>query len=841
MDSATSAPRDLLRELAAKAPEPKPRERSQAGSGTNHSLGAGDYTTLNAVAWFGAHGAYGRPMSGDKHAVLCPWAHEHSDQRGATDSDTTIWEAQAEQWPTFHCLHAHCVDRTIADVMQLWGDADRYCEREFPKPKRFGPKKALLPEPEPAGPSDEDEAALNQARQTAAAVVAGLKNDRSGLFLPAALEALALVRKYDFAAWVPFKETISAHRLIRDLEKRLPSVSLPTFDQERAVAVKPRFAGDMLPDCPAPSVTVPEPYFLTEHITGRLAEDDDGTPRAQTVAFAPVLITGRTRNVVTGAESLLIAWKWTRSGWMSRIIDRSHALSGRKLIDLAAFGFPVGDDSTQGMVSYLHRLEACNRPSLPCAAVTDHLGWQGEAVEAPFLCGHTLVRPDGSVEDTKALDVKRTETWNANRIFFHGVGEGEEQIVDAFRCGGSFEGWVKAVSALQQYPKVLIGLYAAFVPPLLEIFNVPNFVVDWSNRTSTGKTTTLRTIGSVWGNPDERTPRSVIGTWDATRVWTERASQVLSGLPLIMDDTKKAKSPRMIADLIYAVVSGRGRGRGNINGISKTGTWRTVMFSTGEQPATSYTQDGGTRTRVLSIRGIPFGEATFETGQVVKNLNIGVCQHYGHAGIRFMQWLLQHKDSWPEWRAKYQSCAELYSQQPPTPEAGRLAQYAALVSMAGRMAHDALGLPWTYSDPLWELWKELATEASDADGEKRALEDVCSWAFSHEHTFIGRFAKDGYNERTPNVVSGRWDSDKDWAFLAFYPNVLKDVLRAEGYEPEAILSGWRERKWIKHEPNKYTWVVKLNPGVDSKAARMTVIMRAAINALGPLSESDEAL
>jgi hypothetical protein len=102
-------------------------------------IGRGDYSTLDLVGWFTAHDAYIRELAPGKHAVQCPWQAEHTSSSPANGSDTVVW-GPAAGWPQFHCAHAHCVGRGIADVLEIWSDADAFCSRDF-RPKRPGGQK----------------------------------------------------------------------------------------------------------------------------------------------------------------------------------------------------------------------------------------------------------------------------------------------------------------------------------------------------------------------------------------------------------------------------------------------------------------------------------------------------------------------------------------------------------------------------------------------------------------------------------------------------------------------------------------------------------------------------
>ena len=89
--------------------------------------GSGDFSTLNVVRWFAAHGLYEHHIEENKHSVVCPWESEHSDVH---PNDSIIFDGDGS-WPGFHCKHSHCDGRNIRDVISLFGDADAYCREAF--------------------------------------------------------------------------------------------------------------------------------------------------------------------------------------------------------------------------------------------------------------------------------------------------------------------------------------------------------------------------------------------------------------------------------------------------------------------------------------------------------------------------------------------------------------------------------------------------------------------------------------------------------------------------------------------------------------------------------------
>jgi uncharacterized protein (DUF927 family) len=116
-----------------------------------------------------------------------------------------------------------------------------------------------------------------------------------------------------------------------------------------------------------------------------------------------------------------------------------------------------------------------------------------------------------------------------------------------------------------------------------------------------------------------------------------------------LDDTKiagtgknKEGSSSMIAKTIYQICSGQGRTRGSMDGLRETESFSTICLSTGESPIISLTQDGGLRGRVIELWVSPFKEVTKETSQLIDEINRIIAVHYGHAGPRVVEYILNH-------------------------------------------------------------------------------------------------------------------------------------------------------------------------------------------------------
>jgi hypothetical protein len=260
-----------------------------------------------------------------------------------------------------------------------------------------------------------------------------------------------------------------------------------------------------------------------------------------------------------------------------------------------------------------------------------------------------------------------------------------------------------------------------------------------------------------------------------------------------------------------------------------------VLFSTGEMPATSFTQDGGTRARCIEIPGMPF--RTANQGALVGALNIAVKANYGHAGPAFVSWLMRERgrNGWAELAEEFRGCIGGFSGSIPRgvrvdrAVVDRLAYYFAAIRLAALGAHLALDLPWQIDDSLYGIWEEVVRSSSEVAVEERALRDIVSWANSSAESFWGRAGSMGGATRIPTGGwLGRWDAADDWDVLAIYSHILDQTLVKFGYQPTAVRAGWKERGWLKTGKGRDTFQVRI--GIQRPF--LVAITRQAVEEVG---------
>ncbi|BEQ16172.1 hypothetical protein FAK_32380 [Desulfoferula mesophila] len=563
-----------------------------------------------------------------------------------------------------------------------------------------------------------------------------------------------------------------------------------------------------IPEAPVQTdILIPQGWALSpERGIGRVAGGKAGSGQVEQICYAPVLIVERLVSVVEGDELTKVSW--FRGGeWKDAIVKRRVISINREITALADKGLPVTSQNANALVDYLADFEKQNLDRLPITRSTTILGWQ-PGNEA-FLWGKQCLVARPQDQEQPAPE----------EIHFLPPDEGYEQLANAFCSKGNEGKWFEAANQALQYPLAGFAIYASLAVPFLEVLEAPNFIVDWAHVTSTGKTTILRLAASCWGNPNGTSGCSVMHSWDNTIVWIERAAATLNGLPLLLDDTKTAgtgikreNAGAKISQVIYNITSGQGRGRGSTTGLQQRGSWRTCMLTNGEQPATAYTQDGGTRGRVIGLWGPPFGPTDEATAQLVGAVNATIRSNYGHAGPRLIQYILDNRDKWEVWQRVYEENLARYAEKSGgNPIAHRLSQYFATLATVIPIIHKALpelqlSEGTSFEDILDPVWALAVKETEEADRALAALKETYDWAVANRDKFY-KGEKDQYEPH--QGWAGVWNKD-NWDYIGFVGKSLRERLKQAGFDETAIIRTWKDRGWLEIPPQNNQKQCKIN-------------------------------
>ena len=528
---------------------------------------------------------------------------------------------------------------------------------------------------------------------------------------------------------------------------------------------------------------IPDGWVLSEDGIFIKSISKQGEKVENLIAYAPAFISGKFTNIDTDEQLLRITFL-NDEQWQDLIVDRVKVLDHRKIVNLAKTGFPVNSLNSIPFVKYFIEFEAMNRRNMEKQLTVSEFGWKEYNKEKFFVIGNKVVGA------------------NIN-VLYEPSGAADEKYSRALLPEGTMEGWLNTTRKVLPYPRAMFALYAAFVPPILELLNANSFIIDFSGLTSTGKTTAIEIPASVWGMPTASQGGLVL-PWDASKVSLERLATLFNHLPIFLDDSQTT-SDNVISKSIYMLANGTGKIRATSTGRQKTNNWRTVCFSTGERPITHVTEFAGVKSRVIEIFGTPFDGLN---ANLVHEIKDGIYSNYGHAAIPFIEHItkiLTDKTKYDELITRHREKTLALSAKAESKEnvIGRVSHYFAAVELAGELAEEVLKIGGIPGDIVNRIFEEVYSISDEKDDSDKLLNLITSWVKGNLSNF------DSNLPEAPELEADIYGVIRDNDYLAIMPKVLKELLNKNGFNYNSALKLFNSKGWIFANGEHLTYPIQV--------------------------------
>ncbi|WP_135612771.1 DUF927 domain-containing protein [Methanococcoides sp. AM1] len=496
--------------------------------------------------------------------------------------------------------------------------------------------------------------------------------------------------------------------------------------------------------------------------------------------LTPAIITSIGTNIDDGGYWLEINFSNMFNEEHVEWISQKDALSRRGIMELASKGLNLIEKNSSTMNEYLSACLATNSTRFERRIVTAKNGWKCD--NTLFAFGKSAFR-DGDTIDIVSLSCEAHK---------------------GLHTAGTLAGWVEGIEPLIHIPQLRFKFYSVLAAPLLRLLGGQSFFVDHWGESSTGKTAGFDAAYSVFGDPEEMRFNG-----DTTKTAAEVLAEMLTDLPLYMDETGTQQNEDVLQAIVYMVSNGQGRMRGKKDGgLRETGTWKTVALTTGEKSITSATGFTGQMVRVIGITG----SLGANTGEAIKKMREAVRKNYGHLAEPYFRKLFEHMDRLTE---MYSDGVKRYANTG-TNTGDRMADSFAILLVAGMLLEEVfkeIGIePVDPCDVVDQYFYECVESEPIENYSVRALNEIMDWMEIKRLCFKDQ---DYIPSSRPTDFYGWIDE----IYLDIIPSSLNKALKIAGYDPKRVKDDWEKmglilcnkgrKDYARKRNNKTTKVIRL--------------------------------
>ncbi len=465
------------------------------------------------------------------------------------------------------------------------------------------------------------------------------------------------------------------------------------------------------------------------------------------------------QNLTEGIEEVELAWK-SSQGVRTLILPKSTLYRPQELVLTANQGVPLVPTQCGKLADFIAHFAKENEAHLVATKkiLSRRPGW--------------VVMPDGSLEFGVYSDL----------VMFKAP-QSMASVEEHLTKKGSLAGWMQLKPLIQKAELLPFFIAAAAAAPLLELLRTNGFIVDQCGKSSTGKTTTLRLVASVFGRPGGQNDRGLVVPWNETPTFLEEVLGFGSHLPQFRMDSHDLKD-EPLERIAYMVANGAGKGRGaKEGGVRARNEWKSVILSDGESSIYERLTQNGAKARIISIDKAGCTGLDSDDVAVIGNV---IQENYGVVAPLLIQ---KAKELAGELLGIYKTEKAFFAGRAKTQIQGRIGDYFAGILTAARVLSQVEGMDWFQAVAVTSIltaWDIAEREIAEETTAKIMLQKVADWVFSKRNCFLTSSAS-----KIP-VGAQNLGKIKEGEYVAFYKAELDRYLATHNVmSTKMLLNEWK--------------------------------------------------
>ena len=296
------------------------------------------------------------------------------------------------------------------------------------------------------------------------------------------------------------------------------------------------------------------------------------------------------------------------------------------------------------------------------------MGWHDN--DTKFLNGATEYRTDGSVHTV-------------------GVSDALKNSVKSMGSKGDLDTWKRMFNVYAQpgFEAHAFAALTAFGAPIFKFSGYAGVMLNMVGEGGSGKSTVLRMINSVYGDPDG--PMLIK---DDTVLSFYHRLGVANNLPVTFDEVTNME-PKNLSTLCYAISQGRGKNRLKQDGTERENmtSWQTIIASTSNASLFDKLANYKTDASAESMRVFEYyvNQTHILTKQQASQIFAPLADNYGVAGDVYLRYVTTHVD---EIKKAAAAIMKRFDERMDTPVRERFWSSLIAYNFAGGMVAKKIGL-----------------------------------------------------------------------------------------------------------------------------------------------------